>query len=243
MKVEQLFLPTRQQELAQAIPQRVSCRSFAAPPSLSQWSELSYAAQRYSLPGVRLVLMKVPANLFTGTMLGMGKVSGCEVAAAVVSQSDLRSSIHAGLAGECLCLTATRLGLESCWIGNHLRPQAISGILQPGEVLHGVIALGTAAETAPRRKRKPLEKLCHGDYTLWPQEVQDAASAIALAPSTLNQQPWTMTLERDRFLLTVPLQNPLDLGIALCHAELLLHTPHTWSFAKGKTLTAWADLP
>lgn len=58
----------------------------------------------------------------------------------------------------------------------------------------------------------------------------------------MNMQPWTMSIGPEgEFLLDASDRAQLDAGIALCHAELALETPHTWHFGTEKNQPmAWA---
>ena len=57
---------------------------------------------------------------------------------------------------------------------------------------------------------------------------------MQIAPSAINLQPWEMELTADRFILNAPERQQLDLGIAVCHAELAMESPHAWHFGDGK---------
>lgn len=236
-----LFSPASRARLAEAIPQRVSCRSFSAAPSLTDWAALCYTAGRYSLPGTRLILTRVDESLFAGTILGLGRISGCRAIAAVVADGTSQGRIHAGVLGECFTLEAVAMGLGCCWVGGSYKRKQLTLPLKGSEELLCIIALGVPCgqPSAETRKRKPIEKLCRGDFSLWPQELQQVAAAVQWAPSGMNAQPWLMTLEADRFILETSDRSLLELGIALTHAELTLTTPHTWHYDGA---SAWAQV-
>lgn len=243
--LETLFNPAQRTRLSSAIPMRYSCRAYQGAPSLTDWAALSYVAGRYAMPGARLILMRVGEALFTGTLLSMGKVTGCTaIAAVIVSASEPRAKISAGILGEALCLEAVSMGLGCCWITGTYRKKLLSLPLRPDEALLGIIALGTPEKPAKlqERRRKPLERLCRGDPRLWPEELRMAAEAVQAAPSAMNMQPWEMSLEGSRFILDAPDRAQLDLGIALTHAELALHTPHRWRYGvTRRDPAAWAE--
>lgn len=244
--LETFYNADQKARLADAIPRRVSCRSYAASLSAGDWAALSYAAGRYRTPGARLHLLRMDESLFTGTLLSTGRIVGCQAVAAVIASSAVtRSKVHAGILGESLCLEATALGLGSCWVTGSYRKKALTVPLQTGEVVLGVIALGHPAEGAilpGNRRRKPVERLCKGDLREWPEEIRRTAQAVQMAPSAMNLQPWEMSLNGNRFILDANDRAQLDLGIALCHAELTLQTPHTWHFGMGwREPAAWAE--
>ncbi len=228
--LETLFSPPRRKLLFDAIPVRYACRSFGDPLSIAGWAGISYLAGRYALPGARLALLHVTEDLFTGTLLNMGRVTGCTTVAAVIADTTVPYAvIHAGILGEALCLEATAAGFGSCWIASTYRKKQLSVPLRPGEQVLAIIALGhPAGRGQPQRKRKNVECFCKGDLSLWPEELRRVAEAVRLAPSDQNSQPVTMHMGNYRFSFDAPAQSMLDLGIALCHAELALTSPHCW---------------
>lgn len=239
-----LFTPAQKERLGAAIPRRYACRSYAGAPSVGDWAALSYAAERYALPGARLALEHVSESLFTGTLLNLGRVTGCTAVAAVIASSrEPLGRIHAGILGEALCLEAVAMGLGCCWISGTYRKKQLQLPLDADEAVLAIIALGIPKQQAqPPRKRKPLEHLCEGDNTLWPEDLRRAAEAVRLAPSALNMQPWTMRLGNYRFSFDAPERAQLDLGIGLCHAELTLRGPHRWHFRQGRRdPAAWIE--
>ena len=244
---EKLFNPAQRSRLSQAMGKRASCRNYSAAPSPADWASLSYAAGRYELPGARLILTHVNDSFSTGTLLGMGRVNGCTTIAAVIASSaHPLSRIHAGILGEAFVLEATGLGLGTCWVSGSYRKRELELPLYEGEAVMSVIAVGVPVpgSTNPAfRRRKPLEKLCEGNYKTWPEELQRAALAVQTAPSAMNLQPWLMNFDGDRFILDGSDRALLDLGIALCHAELMLQSPHHWHLGLERSEPiAWAQL-
>lgn len=243
--LETLFLPKQKARLFDAIAKRYSCRAYAAAPTLGDWAALSFWAERYALPGARLILMRVSDALFTGTLLGPGRVTGCTTVAAVAVEPSIpRSRVHAGILGEAFALESVAMGLGSCWLTGSYRKKLLTPPLRPEEALLGVIALGKPEhpDAPDTRKRKSLDRLCAGNPRQWPEELRRAAEAVQLAPSAMNLQPWQMSMATDRFILDASDRAQLDLGIALCHAELALRSPHHWRFGETRRdPAAWAE--
>ena len=239
-----LFNPAQRKRLAAAIPNRVSCRAYAAPPSTADWASLAYAAERYRLPGARLVLCKVSEVLFTGTLLGMGRVTGCTAVAAVVcSPAQPLSRLHAGFLGEAFALEATGLGLGTCWVSGTYRKRMLDVRLEDDEIVLCVIAVGVPAPDSvdpSSRKRKPIERIARG-YDRWSATWRDVARAVQAAPSAMNMQPWQLALEEKRFILDGNDRSQLDLGIALCHAELTLPPHGPWQFGREREPMCWTE--
>lgn len=224
---------------------RTSCRSYAGAPDTADFAALSYALGRYQLPGVRMVFCPVAEDFFTGALLATRRITGCRRIAAVIAQDTPRSRVHAGIMGESLVLEATSHGLGTCWVTGSYRRNALAIDLAANEGVLAVIAIGIPAAplTEPRqRHRKPPEHFCRGDFRTWPEELTDAAALVQCAPSAMNMQPWTLGLgTRGEFILDTADRSLLDAGIALCHAELALETPHTWHYgASPSEPVAWA---
>lgn len=225
-----MFTPAQRERLRQQIPMRYSCRRFSSAPSMSDWAALAYAAQRFTLPGVRIALCPVEDALFTGIPLGPERVSGCRCAAVVIASSaHPNARIHAGVSGEALVLEAAALGLGSCWVSGTYRKRMLDIALSPDESVLSLIALGVPASPMPaRRSRKEISRICAADFPQWSQTLQDVAKAVQWAPSAMNLQPWQMALTPRGFTLDGSDRSRLDIGIALCHAEVTLEEPHQW---------------
>ena len=243
--LETLYPAHRRAELISAVKLRTSCRAYAGAPDAAEYAALSYAVGRYRLPGVRLTLFPVQEGFFTGMLLGTRRITGCRLAAAVIITDDMHSRIHAGILGESFVLEATALGLGTCWVTGSFKRKELTLPLQRGEAVLAVIAEGKPAAplTMPTsRHRKSPEHFCRGDFRAWPEELQDAAALVQAAPSAMNMQPWALYMgPKGEFVLDASDRAHLDAGIALCHAELALETPHTWHFGTDKNQpVAWA---
>lgn len=240
-----LFTPAQKERLAAAVRLRTSCRAFTPGLAQPQLASLAYHAGRLSLPGARLALVRADDTCFTGSLAGVQRITGCTLAVAVIAQESVPHAIlHAGIIGEALVLEATAMGLGSCWVSSSLRRNLLPVQLQPDEELLCAIAVGQPAAplSAPAaRLRKPPEQLCRGDWRAWPEQLIHAATLVQQAPSALNLQPWTLHVDAaGRFVLDSPAHAALEAGVALCHAELALTTPHLWRFsdAPGEPLAA-----
>lgn len=243
--LETLYPAASRPRLIDAVKLRTSCRAFADAPDAADCAALSYAMGRYQLPGVRLALLPVAESFFTGTLLGMKRITGCRMMAAVIIDETPLSRIHAGILGESFVLEATALGLGACWVSGSFRRKELRVSIAPNEAVLCVIAVGKPAEplTAPTsRHRKPPEHFCRGNFRDWPNELMDAAALVQQAPSAMNMQPWVLSIgPGGEFILDANDRAQLDAGIALCHAELALETPHVWHYGTQRNEpVAWA---
>lgn len=243
--LESLFPIHERARLIQAVQARTSCRSYAAAPDAADLAALSYTLGRYRLPGARLELLRVEEGFFTSTLLGMKRITGCRMIAAVIIDAAAHSRLHAGILGESFVLEATARGLGTCWVTGSFRRKDLQLPLASGEVVLAVIAVGKPQQplAAPAsRHRKAPEHFCRGNFRDWPEELTDAAALVQSAPSAMNMQPWMLSIgPNSEFILDANDRALLDAGIALCHAELALETPHTWHYGATRAEpVAWA---
>lgn len=186
--LETLFSPMQKEKLRQAALVRTSCRSFAGAPDTAAFAALSYVVGRCALPGARLMLTPVDESLFTGTILGMGRITGCKMAAVVIAcGTEALCRVNAGILGEAFVLEATALGLGTCWVSGTYRRKQIRLPMQENETVLAVIAVGVPEKPlqAPEnRRRKPLDKLMNAV----PADgmMLDAAKLVQIAPSAMN---------------------------------------------------------
>jgi len=145
--------------------------------------------------------------------------------------------VEAGYLGEGIVLEATRLGLATCWVaGTYDRENASEHVvLHREEELLAIIPVGYAVTDARHRdrlmrsmiradSRKPLEIIAAGSET-WPDWARESASAVRLAPSGANGQPWRLRLEDDALIIARASRkaywtHPMDCGIAMMHAAI-----------------------
>ena len=240
-----LYSPSHKARLTEAAKLRTSCRSFTGAPDPAEFAALSYAVGRYRLPGARLALVPVAESFFTSTLLGMKRITGCRMMAAVIITDAPHSRLHAGVLGESFVLEATALGLGTCWVTGSYRRSNLNVPVGPDEAILCVIAVGkpeTPLDAPTSRRRKAPEHFCRGDFRAWPEELLDAAALVQSAPSAMNMQPWVLYMgPKGEFVLDANDRAHLDAGIALCHAELALETPHVWHFGTDRNQpVAWA---
>lgn len=168
-----------------------------------------------------------------------------------VEKSEM-SLIDLGYALEEFILYATSLGLGTCWLGGTFKKSEFAKAmeLKEGEILPIITPLGYASEnkniigsiirfSAGSKNRKPWNELFfNGNFKtiLTQSEAGDYAEALnmlRLAPSASNKQPWRIVKDGDKFHFFLchtkgygkgmgfDVQK-IDMGIAMCHFNLLL---------------------
>lgn len=220
-----------------AIPHRVSSRRFDGESvEASLLDRLEARCHQLAAAGTGaypVLLRQAPPELFTGLIGSYGRIEGAPSAIAFVGTDDRGREV--GYIGEAIILEAASAGLDTCWIAAAFDPGRAAAIvdLDAHERVHAISAVGTAAKkigmserltrsTLRARSRLPLEKIAPG-HEVWPKWAQEASSAVRLAPSGANRQPWRMRMDDHVLVIeTVPKAYwtaQIDLGIAMLHAE------------------------
>lgn len=171
--------------------------------------------------------------------------------AAIVEKGD-KNFEQLGYIFEKFILYATSLDLGTCWMGGTFRRRDFAKILplRMNEEMAAVSPIGfpeskrSIAESFMRfsvgsSKRKPWEELFFNQSFLQPLgrnlpfEYITALEGVRLAPSSLNTQPWRIVKCKDAYhFYLMPSRtygknsdfklNRIDMGIAMCHFELVL---------------------
>ncbi|MHA2037013.1 MAG: nitroreductase family protein [Promethearchaeota archaeon] len=159
---------------------------------------------------------------------------------------------HYGYLMETIILTATDLGLGTCWIGGLFNRSLFSEKIScnPEEIIPAITAIGHAAQKtikekiirsfAKADKRMPWDDLFFNGNLSFPiinNEIGDYSKLlemIRIGPSAGNKQPWRIIKIRDKktfhFFTINPKDGrflqyskfrPLDIGIAVCHFDLV----------------------
>lgn len=133
-------------------------------------------------------------------------------------------------------LRLTTINLATCWLGGSIKNNPLENTIAipEGQLPQLMIAFGHPAKgKSPFRKnpsdakRKDLSKITEGTMdVIW----SSIASAIRLAPSAVNTQPWRLVFDKGKVHVYSALPgnlilrhfieslNLVDAGIALCHA-------------------------
>lgn len=125
-----------------------------------------------------------------------------------------------GYVGEKVVLYAQKLGLNTCWAGIFKRKQVTAEIGED-EKLVLTIAIGYGVNNGRARKSKSVEDVSNvKDMPSW---FIAGVEAALLAPTAVNQQKFTFSLDGDVPSVKVSANGPfvkLDLGIVKYHFEL-----------------------
>ena len=157
---------------------------------------------------------------FDSFMAHYGKFSGVRNYITLIGKksSDLDEKI--GYFGEEIVLKAQMLGLNSCWVAmTHGKSRAI---INKGEKLVCLIALGYGVTNGVAHTSKPLSKLCDVSDNNIPDWFKKGMEASSLAPTAMNQQKFRFELSKDgtvRLTCQSGFYTKLDKGIVRYHFE------------------------
>lgn len=190
--------------------------------------------------GLHLQLITDEPAAFGGFMAKYGKFSGVQNYIACVGKkaSDLEERL--GYYGERLVLLAQTLGLNTCWVALTFSKGKSTCVVNSGEKLVCVIALGYGSTQGISHKVKTaeevssIEAVAAGEMAdaAAPKWFADGVQAALLAPTAMNQQKFKLTLRGDKVAAesTGGFYSKVDLGIVKYHFEI----------GAGKDSTVWA---
>lgn len=126
-----------------------------------------------------------------------------------------------GYYGEQAALKAQQLGLNTCWVALTFRRGKSRCVVEKGEKLVCVLALGYGRTQGAAHKSKPLNQLCSAEGIM-PDWFVNGMKAAMLAPTAVNQQNFLITLSKDKVSAksTGGFYSKVDLGIVKKHFEI-----------------------
>lgn len=156
---------------------------------------------------------------FDSFMAHYGKFTGVRNYIALVGKKSSNLDETLGYYGEELVLKAQELGLNTCWVAlTHGKSKAI---IDKGEKMLCLIAVGYGVTQGTPHKSKPLQQLCNYSAEM-PEWFLSGVNAALLAPTAMNQQKFRFELQSDGTVKAScgsGFYTKLDLGIAKYHFE------------------------
>ena len=197
---------------------------------------------------MQMCLLETKAGSGTEKLGTYGVIRGANTFIGIAVEDTEAAMEAVGYTFEKLVLTATAMGLGTCWLAGTFNREQFAGAmnLQEGQIFPIVSPIGYIAEkntlvntlfrTVGRSdQRKPWPELFfENDFTTALTEASAGDYAfplemLRLAPSAANRQPWRVVLRDDAFHFyrqanpkakySYDLQR-LDVGIGACHFHL-----------------------
>ena len=171
--------------------------------------------------GMNIQLCIDEPNAFNSFMGHYGKFKNVKNYIAIIGKKGKDFEEKSGYYGEKIVLKAAQLGLNTCWVALTYSKSKTKCIINKGEKIHCVIALGYGENQGVGRKTKTIEELCSvsGEMPDWFRRGMEAAQ---LAPTSMNQQKFMITLDGNivSAKALTGFYSKLDLGIVKYHFEV-----------------------
>lgn len=207
----------------EAIKSRHSVRSYfdqSIPNDIiSQLNDEIEVCNRES--GLHIQLVTDEPEAVSEFMAHYGKISGVRNYIALIGRkaSDLDEKL--GYYGERIAVKAQQFGLNTCWVAMTFSKKKSRCIVNKGEKLVCVLALGYGKTQGIAHKSKPMEQLCavSGKMPDWFKKGMESAM---LAPNAMNQQKFLFSLDDEKVTVksTGGFYSKVDLGIVQYHFEV-----------------------
>ncbi len=208
-------------DIQQAIIERHSVRSFTDQriegELKSSLEEAIEACNRES--GLNIQMCLDEPDAFGGMRAHYGKFENCKNYIALIGKAG--TDEKCGYYGERPVLKAQQLGLNTCWVGMTYTKSKVPCILNKGEKIQLVIALGYGKTAGRPHKSKDVMQLCRveGEMADW---FKKGMEATMLAPTAMNQQMFII-MQSGNTVSAKPLAaffSKFDLGIVKYHFEI-----------------------
>lgn len=161
---------------------------------------------------------------FTG-MFAYGRLINVKNYIVVVGKKGKGQEEICGYYGEKIVIFLQTLGINTCWAGISYKKSNVKAIIQKGEKLYLLIAMGYGKHLGNKRKSKAFEEVTN--LKDWKKPIPDwfkrGIEYSLLAPTAINQQKFCFKLINDS---TVELKKGVgfytktDIGIVKYHFEV-----------------------
>ena len=172
--------------------------------------------------GLHMQLIVEDPECFDTLLAHYGMFKNVRNYIAVVGPKDMANlEEKGGYYGQKVVIAAQQMGLNTCWVAGTYKRGKCKAVLEDGEKIVCVIAIGYGESEGTRHKSKPLSKICdipEADMPVW---FKNGVKAAMMAPTAMNQQRFKITLEGGRPVITAgagPMTR-IDLGIVKYNFE------------------------
>lgn len=209
--------------LIEAVKSRHSVRQYENKPigaeKISQLQAEIDACNQES--GLHIQLVTNEEKAFDGFMAHYGKFSGVTNYIALIGKKNAELDEKCGYYGERLALKAQQLGLNSCWVAMSYRKINTAFVIDQGEKLCVVIALGYGKTQGVPHKSKTIQEVTKADGEM-PEWFKNGAESALLAPTAMNQQKFLLSLNENKVTAKagIGFYTKVDLGIVKYHFEV-----------------------
>ena len=215
--------------LSKAIKTRHSVRRYQNKPLEAEiisalQAEITVCNQESNL---HIQLVTNEPKAFNGFMAHYGKFSGVTNYIAMIGAKSSKLSEKCGYFGERLVLKAQQLGLNTCWVAMTYSKIQNAFVINKGEKLCVIIALGYGETQGTAHKSKAISEVAKVDQEM-PDWFKNGVEAALLAPTAMNQQKFLFSLSGNQVSAKagIGFYSHIDLGIVKYHFEVGAGTEH-----------------
>lgn len=171
--------------------------------------------------GLHIQLIVNEPKAFDGFMAHYGKFEGVTNYIAMIGKKSVDLDETCGYYGERLVLKAQQLGLNTCWVALTYSKIKTAFVIDDGEKLCIVIAVGYGKTQGVPHKSKSMQEVVKADEP-YPDWFKSGVEAVLLAPTAVNQQKFQLILNNNQVLAKAKMgfYSKIDLGIVKYHFEL-----------------------
>lgn len=171
--------------------------------------------------GLHIQLVTGEEKAFDGFMAHYGKFSGVTNYIAMIGRKNAQLDEKCGYYGERLVLKAQQLGLNSCWVAMTYSKIKTAFVIDQGEKLCVVIALGYGKTQGAPHKSKTIAEVAKAELEM-PDWFKRGVEYALLAPTAMNQQKFSLSRSGRKVTARagMGLYAKVDLGIIKYHFEL-----------------------
>lgn len=209
--------------LAEAMKERHSVRQYIDQPlSAEAVSALKDEIEACNQEGgLHIQLVMDEPKAFDSFMAHYGKFSGVKNYIAMIGKKDSGLDEKCGYYGERLVLKAQQLGLNTCWVAMTYSKVKTAFSVAKGEKLCVIIAIGYGKTQGISHKSKTVPEVSRANGSI-PDWFKSGVEAALLAPTAMNQQKFTFTLDGKKVSAKAGkgFYSKIDLGIAKYHFEI-----------------------
>lgn len=216
-------------DLSKAIKTRHSVRRYQNKPLEAEiisalQAEITVCNQESNL---HIQLVTNEPKVFNGFMAHYGKFSGVTNYIAMIGAKSSELSEKCGYFGERLVLKAQQLGLNTCWVAMTYSKIQNAFVINKGEKLCVIIALGYGETQGTAHKSKAISEVAKVDQEM-PDWFKNGVEAALLAPTAMNQQKFLFSLSGNQVSAKagIGFYSHIDLGIVKYHFEVGAGTEH-----------------
>lgn len=171
--------------------------------------------------GLHIQLVVNEPKAFDGFMAHYGKFSGVTNYIAMIGKKSASLEEKCGYYGERLVLLAQQLGLNTCWVAMTYSKIKSAFVIDTGEKLCIVIALGYGENQGISHKSKTGDSVMKTNGAI-PEWFRKGIEAALLAPTAMNQQKFQFILNENGVTAKagIGFYSKIDLGIVKYHFEI-----------------------